>query len=139
MLQLSLRGHSLSPAYLLRVALPKITPHLEYGSQYWASKLTQAQASKLCSFKDTTVCHMLRLHTRYTAPPFPINYYPASNVVLYMDICYPPTTYKHHYLVIKKFSSIKADCGDILDHHQVTGPINTNLMGLGPLPARIII
>ncbi len=30
-------------------------------------------------------------------------------------------------------------CGDILDHHQVTGPINTNLMGLGPLPARIII
>lgn len=108
MLQLSLRGHSLSPAYLVRVALPKITPHLEYGSQYWASKLTQAQASKLCSFKDTTVRHLLRLHARYTAS-FPINYSPASNVVLYMDICYPPTTYKHHYLVIKKFSSIKAD------------------------------
>jgi hypothetical protein len=26
-----------------------------------------------------------------------------------MDICYPPTTYKYHYLVIKKFSSIKTD------------------------------
>jgi hypothetical protein len=36
-------------------------------------------------------------------------------------------------------SSITVACGDILDHHQVTGPINTNLMGLGPLPARIII
>lgn len=108
MLQLSLRGHSISPVYLIRVALPKITPHLEYGSQYWASKLTQTQASKLCSFKDTTVRHLLRLHARYTAS-FPINYSPASNVVLYMDICYPPTTYKHHYLVIKKFSSIKTD------------------------------
>jgi hypothetical protein len=32
-----------------------------------------------------------------------------------------------------------SDCGDILDHHQVTGPIDTNLMGLGPLPVRIII
>ena len=108
MLHLSLRGHSVSPAYLIRVALPKITPHLEYGSQYWASKLTQTQTSKLCSFKDTTVRHLLRLHTRCTAS-FPINYSPASNVVLYMDICYPPTTYKHHYLVIKKFSSIKTD------------------------------
>jgi hypothetical protein len=76
MLQLSLRGHSVSPAYLIRVALPKITPHLEYGSQYWASKLTQTQASKLCSFKDTTVRHLLRLHTRYTAS-FPINYSPG--------------------------------------------------------------
>ncbi len=30
-------------------------------------------------------------------------------------------------------------CGDILDHHRVTGPIDTNLMGLGPLPVSIII
>ena len=30
------------------------------------------------------------------------------------------------------------DCGDILDHHQVTGPINTNLMGPGPLPSELL-